>query len=103
MDLAEMRTKREALFSLASPEMERLKKLGEAATPGKESFLIGLEMSEESMRLAQRQIRNEHPDWSENEVMLDYFRWVFFPQQLTPGMVEAILDHPYQSQHRKQE
>jgi hypothetical protein len=102
MNFAEKRTKREALFSLTSPEMERLKKLGEAATPGEQRFLIALKMSDESVKLAQRKIRDEHPDWSENEVMLDYFRWVFFPQQLTPGMVEAILNHPRRSQDPKQ-
>jgi hypothetical protein len=74
MNFAEKRTQREALLSLTSPEMERLKKLGEAATHGEQRLLIALKMSDESVRLAQQNIRDEHPDWNENEVMLDYFR-----------------------------
>jgi Rv0078B-related antitoxin len=101
MNFAEKRAKREALFSLNSPEMEILKQRGEATRTGEERLRLTLEMSDEARKLALQQIREEHPEWTENEVMLDYVRWVFFPQELSSGMVEAILAHSYPSPDRK--
>lgn len=93
----ERRIRRDALFSISSPEMDALQKRHEVATSVEERFLIVCEMSDLSIKLAIQAIRDEYPQWTKNEVMLEYFRWVCYPQPLPPGAVESITKHCYRA------
>lgn len=95
MSFEERCRKREELFNLNSPEMESLKIQASAARSGGECLHLALEMSDEARRLAFRALQKENPLWTANELMVEYFRWVFFPQPLPPDAVNAVLKHPY--------
>lgn len=95
MSFEERRVRREELCSLSSPEMEALKLRGNAAHSPGDFLSIAVEMSSEARRLILLAIRSGDPIWTINELMMEYFRLVCFPEPLPPGATNAILQYRY--------
>jgi len=50
-------------------------------------FLVALEMSELCRELRKSGIRQQHPDWTERQIMIELFRLAFLPDPL-PAWVQ---------------
>lgn len=47
---------------------------------GEQRLRLGFEISEAMKSLAKSRIRQEHPDWSEQQVMRELIRYAFLPK-----------------------
>jgi transcriptional regulator of met regulon len=57
---------------------------------GEQKVLLSLEMSEFDREIRKQRIRNEHPNWSELEVMHEIFRHAFLPKPV-PEWLEKLM------------
>ena len=56
------------------------------AMSGAQRLRLAFEMSEFARKLARAGIRDEHPDWSEEQVKRELLRLSFLPAPLPPGL-----------------
>ena len=65
-----------------SPEAEAVQLRVLKSMSNEQRFLIALDMSESLRAIARERIRQEHPDWSERQVVRELLRLAFFPDPL---------------------
>jgi hypothetical protein len=53
---------------------------------GEQRFLLAFEMSMFARELAKARITEEHPDWSDRQVMLEIIRLAFLPEPMPAAL-----------------
>ena len=53
---------------------------------GEQRLLNALEMTDLARELMRTRIRNEHPDWTEQQIIREVLRLAFLPEPLPPGL-----------------
>jgi hypothetical protein len=53
---------------------------------GEQRLLLALEMSLFARELARARIRQEHPEWTEAQVVRELLRLSFLPAEMPPGL-----------------
>lgn len=71
-------------ISDTSPEIEAIQIKIIRSMSVEQRLLLALDMSLTMRALRKAGIRNDHPDWSEKEVMLQLHREAFLPDPLPP-------------------
>jgi len=56
------------------------------AMTGEQRFLLAFEMSMFARELAKARITEEHPDWSERQVILEIVRLAFLPEPMPAAL-----------------
>jgi len=74
-------------ISDTSPEVEAMQLEIRRKMTGAQRLRLALEMSQFARELKKAGIRQDHPDWTERQVMIELFRLAFFPEPL-PAWVQ---------------
>lgn len=74
-------------ISDTSPEVEAMQLEIRRKMTGAQRLRLALEMSQFARELRKAGIRQDHPDWTERQVMIELFRLAFFPEPL-PAWVQ---------------
>ncbi|HET9285146.1 MAG TPA: hypothetical protein VFR24_24615 [Candidatus Angelobacter sp.] len=69
-------------ISDTSPEVEAMQLEIRRKMTGAQRLRLALEMSQFARELRKAGIRQDHPDWTERQVMIELFRLAFFPEPL---------------------
>jgi hypothetical protein len=69
-------------ISDTSPEVEAMQLEIRRKMTGAQRLRLALEMSQFARELKKAGIRQDHPDWTERQVMIELFRLAFFPEPL---------------------
>jgi acyl-ACP thioesterase len=69
-------------ISDTSPEVEAMQLEIRRKMTGAQRLRLALEMSQFARELKKAGIRQDHPDWTERQVMVELFRLAFFPEPL---------------------
>lgn len=69
-------------ISDTSPEVEAMQFEIRRRMTGAQRLRLALEMSQFARELRKAGIRQDHPDWTERQVMIELFRLAFFPEPL---------------------
>jgi len=69
-------------LSDTSPEAAAMQLRVLKSLSGEQRLLLALEMSDFARELTKAGIREQHPDWSEKEVVRELLRRIFFPEPL---------------------
>ncbi len=69
-------------ISDTSPEVEAMQLEIRRKMTGAPRLRLALEMSQFARELRKAGIRQDHPDWTERQVMIELFRLAFFPEPL---------------------
>ena len=69
-------------ISDTTPEAEEMQLRILRSKTGGQRLLLALEMSLFAKELAKARIRQEHPEWSEKQIMIELIRLAFFPAPL---------------------
>ncbi len=69
-------------ISDTSPEVEAMQHEIRRKMTGAQRLRLALEMSQFARELRKAGIRQDHPDWTERQVMIELFRLAFFPEPL---------------------
>ena len=70
------------VISDTSPEVEAMQLEIRRRMTGAQRLRLALEMSQFARELRKAGIRQDHPDWTERQVMIELFRLAFFPEPL---------------------
>jgi len=73
-------------LSDTSPEIEAMQSRIHDSMTGEQRLLLALELSYITRELAKTGLRDEHPDWSEQQIDREFLRSVFAPAELPPGL-----------------
>jgi hypothetical protein len=68
-----------------SPEIEAMQSQIHHSMTGERRLLVALEISYYSHELMKSGIRNDHPDWSEDQVIQEFRRRLFAPRPVPDG------------------
>jgi hypothetical protein len=69
-------------LSDTSPEIEAMQLAMLRSMSGEQRLLRGLELTLFAQKVAKAGIRQQHPTWSDKEVMMEIFRRAFLPEPL---------------------
>jgi hypothetical protein len=73
-------------WSDTTPNAQRIQLKILREMSGEQRLLTALEMSDLTRALARERIRNEHPDWTENQIIRELLRIAFLPAPLPSGL-----------------
>lgn len=73
-------------ISDTTPDAQRIQLKILREMSGEQRLLTALEMSDLTRALARERIRNEHPDWTENQIIRELLRIAFLPKPLPSGL-----------------
>ncbi len=65
-----------------SPKIEKMQLEIRRSLTAEQRLQIAWDMSAFARELAKAGIRRDHPEWSDRQVMIEWFRRAFFPQAL---------------------
>ena len=86
-------------LSDTSPEAEGMQLRVLKSLTGEQRLLLALEMSDFARELTKAGIREQHPDWSEGQVMWEIIRRSFFPDPL-PAWLQKKMEEESDQMHR---
>jgi len=69
-----------------TPAAQSLQLEIQRAMTGEQRFLLAFEMSMFARQLAKTRITEEHPNWSERQVMLEIIRLAFLPEPMPAAL-----------------
>jgi Rv0078B-related antitoxin len=68
-----------------TPEAQAVQLEIHRSMTGEQRLLLAFEMCEFARQLNQARLRQEHPEWSEQQIARELLRLAFFPQPLPAG------------------
>jgi hypothetical protein len=69
-----------------TPEAQAVQDAIHRAMTGEQRMILAFEMSLFARELARAGIREQHPDWPEDQVARELLRMAFFPKPLPSGL-----------------